>query len=59
MNKILSLHPNGKKGVNINKEKYDIIKKAIIELLYSKELTFTLLNESIKKKLEKKPSEKG
>ena len=54
MNKILTLHPDGKKGVNIDKEKYDTIRIVIIELLESTESTFTMLNDSIKKKLENK-----
>jgi hypothetical protein len=54
MEKILTQHPKGKKGVNISKEKYNIIKKAIINQLESNELSYTLLTENIKKKLEKK-----
>ena len=33
LNKILTLHPDGKAGVNIDKSKYDIIKNYIIEKL--------------------------
>jgi hypothetical protein len=54
MDKILTKHPEGKKGVNISKEKYDIIRKAIIESLREDELTFSSLNEKVKKKLENK-----
>ena len=31
--KILTLHPQGKAGVNISKEKYDVIKAAIVDVL--------------------------
>jgi hypothetical protein len=52
MEKILTKHPEGKKGVNISKEKYEIIRKAIIELLEKEELTYSQLANSVKKKLE-------
>ena len=54
MDKILTQHPQGKKGVNISKEKYDIIRKAIIESLKSNELTYTLLTENVKERLNNK-----
>jgi hypothetical protein len=54
MEKILTQHPEGKKGVNISKEKYNVIRKAIIESLDKDELTYTFLTESVKKKLENK-----
>jgi len=31
--KILTLHPQGKNGVNMDKDKYDVIKAAILDLL--------------------------
>ena len=31
--KILTLHPQGKKGVNISKAKYETMRKTILELL--------------------------
>lgn len=31
--RIMTLHPKGKKGVNIHKDKYEIIKKYIIETI--------------------------
>jgi hypothetical protein len=52
MEKILTKHPQGKKGVNISKEKYDVIKKNIIEALENEELTYTMLTKSIKKSLD-------
>ncbi len=33
MNKIMTLHPQGKNGVNIDQEKYDLIKSSILEIL--------------------------
>ena len=54
MQKILTKHPNGKKGVNISKEKYDIIRKGIIESLGKDELTYTMITKSVEKKLDKK-----
>ena len=53
MQKILTKHPNGKKGVDINKQKYDIIKKEIIESLEKDELTYTMITKSVEKKLDK------
>ena len=40
MEKILTKHPEGKKGVNISKIKYELIKNAIIESLENDELTY-------------------
>jgi len=52
--KILTKHPLGKKGVNISKEKYETLKKAILAALQKKELThtdlFTQLNKGLKGK---------
>ncbi len=31
--KILTLHPRGKQGVNIQRDKYDLIKDALVEIL--------------------------
>ena len=41
--KILTKHPEGKKGVNISKAKYDVIRESILEYLQSRELTYTEL----------------
>lgn len=41
MKKILTLHPQGKHGVNIDQEKYDLIKSSILEILKTnKEISF-------------------
>lgn len=47
--KIKTLHPAGKSGVNISKAKYDMIKTAIVETLQAEpNLTFTELADRIK-----------
>jgi hypothetical protein len=52
--KILTKHPLGKSGKNIDKQKYDTLKKAILSVLEKKELTHTelfgRLNKSLKGK---------
>lgn len=48
--KILTKHPT-KNGFNINRAKYDDMRKSIIESLSGKELTFTELVNSVQKKL--------
>ena len=52
--KILTKHPSGKSGKNIDKQKYDTLKKAILSALQKKELThnelFDRLNKSLKGK---------
>lgn len=51
--KILTLHPLGKQGVNIDKVKYDAMRSAILEALDEQPaLTFTGLNAVVGKKLE-------
>ncbi len=51
--KILTLHPQGKQGVNIDKAKYDAVRNAIVESLGEQsEITFTKLNSVIGEKLE-------
>ena len=51
--KILTLHPTeGKSGVNISRDKYDLVKAAIVESLRSvEELTFKELTQSVHVKL--------
>ena len=53
--KILTKHPLGKSGKNIDKQKYETLKKAILSALQNKELThtelFNQLNKSLKSKL--------
>jgi hypothetical protein len=52
--KILTKHPLGKSGKNIDKQKYETLKKAILSALKQKELThtelFTKLNKTLKGK---------
>lgn len=51
--KIRTLHPAGKAGVNIDKQKYDTIRKAILESLQKNDaMTFTDLTADVRKKLE-------
>lgn len=52
--KILTKHPLGKRGVNISKEKYETLKKAILAALQKKELTHTELFDRLNKSLEGK-----
>lgn len=53
--KILTLHPEGKNGVNISRTKYDFIKSEIIKILKEhNELTFTGLLKELNKKLKNK-----
>ena len=50
--KILTRHPDGKKGVNISKEKYDIVRSAIVDSLREKgELSYTELTKQVERKL--------
>jgi uncharacterized protein (DUF2461 family) len=52
--KILTKHPLGKSGKNIDKQKYDTLKKAILSALQNKEVThaelFNQLDKSLKGK---------
>ena len=51
--KILTLHPQGKQGVNIDRSKYDTMRNAIVEALGEQsEMTFTELNKAVGAKLE-------
>ncbi len=52
--KILTLHPAGKKGVNISKAKYETMKKTILEVLGRGKLTHAELNAAVEKKLKGK-----
>ena len=52
---ILTLHPEGKKGVNINKEKYDKVRDSIVECLRKKgDTTHTQLVNCVNKNLKGK-----
>lgn len=49
---IRTLHPEKKQGVNISREKYDIICKAIMTALHSqKEMTFMNLSRAVEKQV--------
>lgn len=51
-NMIRTLHPEKKQGVNINKEKYEIIRKAILSTLRAeKEMTFMKLSRAVEKEV--------
>jgi len=52
--KILTKHPLGKSGKNIDKQKYETLKTGILKELQSKELTHTELFEKLNKNLNKK-----
>ena len=52
--KILTKHPLGKKRVNISKEKYETMRKAILSTLRNKELTHTELFDRLNKSLKGK-----
>jgi hypothetical protein len=49
---IRTLHPEKKQGVNISKEKYEIIRKAILSTLCTqKEMTFMNLSRAVEKEV--------
>jgi hypothetical protein len=52
--KILTKHPLGKSGKNIDREKYDTLKKAILSALRKNDLTHTELFSRINKSLKGK-----
>ena len=52
--KILTKHPLGKSGKNINKQNYETLKKAILSALRNKELTNTELLDQVNKSLKNK-----
>ncbi len=47
----LTLHPQGKKGVNISRTKYETVKKTIFEVLGNREVTHDELTAAVEKKL--------
>lgn len=49
--KIQTFHPDGKQGVRIDKNKYDIIKCAVIQSIQSEPLSFTAITKFVKKEL--------
>ena len=52
--KILTKHPSGKSGRNINKQKYEALKKAILAALQTRELTHAELFRQVNKSLKGK-----
>jgi hypothetical protein len=52
--KILTKHPLGKSGKNIDKQKYETLKKAILFALRTKQLTHTELSDRLNKSLDGK-----
>ena len=49
---IRTLHPEKKQGVNISREKYEIIRKAILTTLRTqKEITFMNLSRAVEKEV--------
>jgi hypothetical protein len=52
--KILTLHPQGKRGVNISKSKYDTMKKTILAILGKTDLTHAQLTAAVEEKLKGK-----
>jgi hypothetical protein len=49
---IRTLHPHKKQGVNISKEKYDVIRNAILCVLQTqKEITFMKLSRAVEKEV--------
>jgi hypothetical protein len=50
--RIRTLHPEKKQGVNISREKYEVIRKAILCTLHAKnEITFMNLARAVEKEL--------
>jgi hypothetical protein len=50
--KIRTLHPEKKQGVNISREKYEIIRKAILCVLETqKEITFMNLSRAVEREV--------
>jgi hypothetical protein len=52
--KILTLHPQGKKGVHIDRAKYETMKKTLLQLLGKKGLTHRELTDAAVKALKGK-----
>jgi len=54
-NKILTLHPEGKKGVNIDLGKYNLIKETIIDIVHSHgEISYQEMNKKANEELQYK-----
>jgi len=52
--KILTLHPRAKRGVNISRAKYEMMKKTILEVLRKGGLTHHELTHAVERKLKGK-----
>jgi len=53
--KILTLHPRGKKGVRVSRAKYDVMKATIVDVLEEKPgLTHPELTDAVEDRLEGK-----
>jgi hypothetical protein len=52
--KILTKHPLGKSGKNIDEQKYEMLKRAILSALRSRELTHTELFKRLNNSLNEK-----
>jgi len=53
--RIMTQHPQGKSGVNISKQKYDLIRESILSSLQAHgEMTFKDLTEDVRRRLEGK-----
>ncbi len=52
--KVLTLHPQGKKGVNIAKDKYDVMRETITVVLKAKSLSHDELTGAVEKALKGK-----
>ena len=50
--RILTRHPQGKKGVNISKQKYDAMRAAIIDALATGDMTHTDLVKGVEQRLQ-------
>jgi len=49
---IRTLHPEKKQGINISREKYEIIRKTILSVLRTqKEMTFKKLSQAVEKEV--------
>lgn len=52
--KILTEHPGGKRGVRIDRARYEVMKKAIVESLHEGEMTHTELMKAVEGRLKGK-----
>jgi hypothetical protein len=46
--KILTKHPTGKNGVNMTKQKYDTIRKSILDSLGKNEMSYSNIAQAVK-----------